>query len=89
MKKSEGNPYLRAAIYEALGNQLKNNDPPETRQTYERLLGEGIEAEEVKRLIGCVLCAEISDIMKTQNSFKFRAPGLIPPSFRRYTFSVR
>ena len=33
------NPHLKAAILEVVENQIRNSDPPETRQTLERLLG--------------------------------------------------
>lgn len=64
MKESEGNPYLRGAIMEVVENQLRNNDPPQTRQTFERLIDAGYTEEEAKRLIGCVVSAEIFDVLK-------------------------
>jgi len=69
MKKSEGNPRLKAAILEVVENQLRDNNPPETKQTYERLLQEGHSAKEAKRLIGCVVSSEIFDILKKQEAF--------------------
>lgn len=68
-KKDKGNPYLRAAIMEVVENQLAGNDPPETAQTLERLIAEGHSEEEAKNLIGCVVSAEIFDIMKTSQPF--------------------
>jgi hypothetical protein len=35
--QSQESQRAKAAIMEALDNQLRNNDPPETRATYERL----------------------------------------------------
>jgi len=63
------NPYLSQAIMEVLDNQLKANDPPETKQTHERLLGEGIPKEEARRLIGSVIAAEIYHVMKNKEPF--------------------
>jgi hypothetical protein len=37
----EENPYLKSAILEVVDNQLKANDPPETRKTLKRLPTEG------------------------------------------------
>ena len=50
-------------------NQLSDNDPPQTRQTYERLLASGLDDEEAKRLIGCVVVSEIFDILKKGETF--------------------
>ena len=69
MKESEGNPYLRAAIMEVVENQLRNNDPPQTRQTFRRLIEAGYYEEEAKRLIGCVVSAEIFDVLKKNEPF--------------------
>ena len=49
MPKEEHNPVLAAAIMEVVENQLRQNDPPETKQTYERLLMEGHTEVEAKR----------------------------------------
>ena len=65
----ETNPYLKAAILEVVNNQIKNNDPPETKQTFNRLLNEGLSKNEAKRLIGCVVSSEIFDILKKKEKF--------------------
>ena len=64
MKLSKSNPYARAAIMEVVENQLRDNDPPQTRQTFNRLIGAGHSEKEAKRLIGCVVSAEIFDVLK-------------------------
>jgi hypothetical protein len=69
MKPPKANLYLQAAILEVVENQLRENDPPETKRTYERLLGEGHSSEEAKRLIGCVVVGEMFDILKRQEPF--------------------
>ncbi len=63
------NPYLQSAILEVVENQLKANDPPETRQTYERLLREGHSEGDAKKLIGTVVVAEMFSIMKQGKPF--------------------
>jgi hypothetical protein len=65
----ESNPHLQQAILEVVQNQLDANDPPETNQTYKRLLEEGYTEKDAKRLIGCVVSAEIFDILKKQQEF--------------------
>jgi hypothetical protein len=69
MKESEGNPQLQAAIMEVVENQLRDNDPPKTRQTLSRLIEAGHSEEEAKRLIGCVVSAEIFDVLKKNEPF--------------------
>ena len=63
------NPYLKSAILEVVENQLQADDPPETRQTFDRLILEGHSAEEAKELIGCVVSSEIFDVLKKQEPF--------------------
>ena len=67
--KSEVTPHLRAAIMAVVENQIRNNDPPQTRQTFERLIAAGHSEEEAKRLIGCVVSAEIFDVLKKNEPF--------------------
>ena len=69
MKESEGNPHLRAAIMKVVENQIRSNDPPQTRQTFERLVAAGHSEKEAKRLIGCVVSAEIFDVLKKNEPF--------------------
>ena len=65
----EEKPYLKSAILEVVDNQLQANDPPETRQTFDRLTSEGYSEEEAKGLIGCVVTLEIFDVLKKQEPF--------------------
>ncbi len=65
----EENPYLKSAILEVVDNQLKANDPPETRKTLKRLISEGYSEDEAKNLIGCVVTSEIFDVLKKQEPF--------------------
>ncbi len=62
-------PAAKAAIMEALDNQLRDNNPPETRATYERLKAEGIVEAEARRLLACVIAAELFDVMKRKEPF--------------------
>jgi len=65
----EENPYLKSAILEIVDNQLQANDPPETRQTFDRLISEGYSEKEAKKLIGCAVTSEIFDVLKKQQPF--------------------
>jgi len=63
------NPVLKHEIAEVVNNQLENLDPPETKQTHDRLVANGISDQEARRLIGCVVSSEIFDVLKQQQSF--------------------
>ena len=63
------NPHLRAAILEAVENQIANDNPPETRLTYARLLREGISEDDAKVLIGSVVAVEIFEVVNRREPF--------------------
>jgi hypothetical protein len=65
----EYNPHLQAAIFEVVDNQMVAGEPPETKQTFERLLGEGFSREDAKKLIGQAICVEIYCIEKYKEPF--------------------
>ena len=69
MQKQRVNPYARAAIMEVVENQIRDNDPPQTQQTFKRLIAAGHSEKEAKRLIGCVVSAEIYDMLKKKEPF--------------------
>ncbi|MBX2925834.1 MAG: hypothetical protein KF746_26805 [Chitinophagaceae bacterium] len=46
------NPVAGEQILQIVDNQLKSNDPPETRQTYDRLLQSGITDKNARMYIG-------------------------------------
>jgi hypothetical protein len=69
MKRRKRSARLRAALFEVVENQLRHNDPPETRQTLERLVAEGHSDQEAKGLIAAVVSVEIYDILKQQQPF--------------------
>lgn len=60
---------LQASILEVVDNQMRDNQPPETRETYDRLRKEGLSQIEARRLIGCALTVEIYDVLKHKTEF--------------------
>ena len=62
-------PALHAALMELVNRQLTENDPPETRQTLERLLTEGYSPEYIRRMIGLLLATELTRGMVDQKPF--------------------
>lgn len=65
----KANSHVKAAIMRVVNNQLRANNPPETRMTLDRLMREGHSEQEAKELIGCVIASEMFDIMKDQKPF--------------------
>jgi exopolyphosphatase/pppGpp-phosphohydrolase len=58
-----------AAALEVVENQLRGDDPPETRETFDRLVEEGHTETEAKRLIAAVVLAEIGEILRSNAPF--------------------
>ncbi|HEX2865702.1 MAG TPA: hypothetical protein VHO03_01605 [Ignavibacteriales bacterium] len=52
------------AILEVVDNQLSAGNPPETLETFKRLLNEGFSETDAKRLIANVVAAEIFEVLK-------------------------
>ncbi|MGD0038700.1 MAG: hypothetical protein ABSC53_15550 [Bacteroidota bacterium] len=69
MKKVKTNPVLYAAYMEVVENQLRDNDPPETRATFDRLKSEGFSELDAKKLIAQAIVAETFWIMKKKEDF--------------------
>jgi hypothetical protein len=63
------NPRLRAAILEAVENQLRAGDPPETRETLTRLIDEGHSEADAKVLLGQAVAVEIYCTLKEKKPF--------------------
>jgi len=60
---------VRAAALEVVENQLRDDNPPETRETLDRLVGEGHTESEAKGLIAAVVLTEIVDVLKSNQPF--------------------
>lgn len=65
----EGNAILKESFMEVVENQIRDGDPPETRETLERLKSEGISEEDARLYIGQAVCIEVWDIMKNKKEF--------------------
>ena len=60
---------LKAEILTIVENQLREDDPPETRQTLERLLAQGYLPERAKEMIGSVVIEQIWTILHDKTEF--------------------
>jgi hypothetical protein len=53
-------------------NQLRADDPPDTRTTLNRSIAEGYSEKDAKELIGCVVTSKIFDVMKNKEEFNLK-----------------
>ncbi len=60
----EANEILRKYIFDIIKKQLKDNDPPETKATYDRLIKSGFDNYQTRQMIGQCLTVEIFDVLK-------------------------
>jgi len=65
----ETNPLIGEEMKMVVRNQIRQNDPPETKQTYDRLIKEGFPKDEVMRQLAVVVAAEIYDVTKNKEPF--------------------
>ena len=63
------NPELKAAFLDAVETQLRDNNPPETRLAFDRLLAEGVNEKEVKILIASAIAFETYQVLKSGTPF--------------------
>jgi hypothetical protein len=55
---------VREQIIGIIKKQLKDNDPPEAKITYDRLIDNGFEDLQTKLMIGQCLAVELFDVIK-------------------------
>ena len=65
----QSNPYLKAAFLEVVDNQLRDNDPPETRETLDRLMQQGVSEQDARIYIGQAACIEVWSILRNKTEF--------------------
>jgi hypothetical protein len=65
----ETDPLFGEEMKKLVRNQIRLNDPPETKQTYDRMIKEGFPKEEVMRQLAVVAAAEIYDVIKSKEPF--------------------
>jgi predicted nucleic-acid-binding protein len=67
--EEESKKRLQATFFEVVDNQLKANDPPETKQTLDRLIAQGISLEDAKIYIAQAVCLEVFTAMKHKKTY--------------------
>jgi len=63
------NKVLQQQYFEIVENQIKINDPPETKINFERLKKEGFSDFEIKQLIGQCIALETFLIIKYNKEY--------------------
>lgn len=66
---SEDGQIAGEALVEVVENQLAENDPPETKQTLERLMETGESRENAIRYIACALSVEVFGALKNKEPY--------------------
>lgn len=68
--QKEPNPEIaRGAILDIVKNQIRDNYPPETKETLNRLVAEGLSEERATKLIACAVSTEVFHTLKHQEPF--------------------
>jgi len=65
----KGNPVLKSAFMQIVENQIRDDDPPESRETLERLKSDGISEEDARIYIAQAVSVEVFDVMKNKKEF--------------------
>lgn len=69
----EYNPRARAAILQALDDQLRSPETPEVRAELKRLLSLGVEEMRAKEAMALVLITHVARMMKHKTPFDYSA----------------
>jgi len=69
MKKQQASPQLTQAVLDAVDNQLSDLNPPEAKETYDRLIANGISDKEARRLIAIALSSEMFEMLKYKKDY--------------------
>jgi hypothetical protein len=64
-----GPAIIRSALREIIENQMRDGDPPETKETFDRLISEGIPEAEVWRLLSRVVLHELYGVLNERRVF--------------------
>ena len=69
MSQGDGHLMSREMIMEIVENQMRDGNPPETKQTYDRLIAMGYSDEDAKMLIARVVVIELFGMLKDTEPF--------------------
>ena len=63
------NLLLQKTIHEVVENQIRENNPPGTKKTLDRLLKKGYSKDDVMKLLGRAVLGEIYKVLKSKEPF--------------------
>ncbi len=63
------NPRLKKLLLEVVDNQLQSDEMPEVKETFERLVSEGLTKNQAKEMIAVVVTTEIFYVQKNSRQF--------------------
>ncbi len=69
MSDTNYNPILQEKILEIVENQIRDNNPRETKETLNRLINLGYSRQDAIKKIGTIVSEEIYDVLKDQEKF--------------------
>jgi len=55
---------IRRELFKVIEVQMKDNNPPETKETFHRLRAAGYSRKETMRMLACVLLVEMNDMVR-------------------------
>jgi hypothetical protein len=63
------NKIIQEQIFQVVDNQIRDQNPPETKRIYDRLIKMGYSNSDAKKYIGRCVAVEIFNIMKHHQPF--------------------
>jgi len=55
---------IRRELFKVIEVQMKENNPPATKETFHRLRAAGYSRKETMRMLACVLIVELNDMVR-------------------------
>ncbi len=68
-RRSKAGLHVKDALLDVVENQLRDGTPPETKETYDRLILDGTTDEEARRLIATVILYEMHAVTVSEQTF--------------------
>lgn len=59
----------REALFEAIENQMKADNPRETKETFDRLRAAGYSRKETMKFLACVLLVELNEMVRDNRMY--------------------
>ena len=63
------NIHIQKAILDVVENKIRENNPPATKKTFDRLLKDGHSKDDAMKLIGSAVATEIYEVLKNKKPF--------------------